>query len=260
MIVALSRADETLTFSLKAPCFNGLPCDSMMWDSTGQGYVRAEPTDSLNDLKEIRIYGSLFDAPDTVLLGSFPAVPCSSYTFALTVASGKMGFIIPRAVDNWGNESCIGEQFLFATKALDFQLGLHAAYFDNEDLTNLRVTRIDPTVDFDWGFSSPDTSIGIDTFSAQWDGYVLPTVSGVYTFYFLWEDGGRVWVGSTYIVNDWGINSEHETHGQSVTLSAGLLTPIRIQYMAHNGHASCHLMWVPPGGVKTVIPAANLFH
>jgi len=260
LICALARADTTLTFSVTAPCFQGLACDSAVYDSTEQGFIRSEPTELLNDLKEIRIYGRVFDEPDTIVLGKFAALPCSTYTFALVIASGKMGIIIPRAADNWGNESCAGETFLFATKALDYQPGLHAEFFDNEDLTNLVKTRIDPNIDFDWGPGSPDPAVGVDLFSARWTGYVVPPASGVYNFQGLWEDGAQLWVGSTYLGNDWGVQPEHETKLMPIQLEAGLRYPITLQYMAHNGHASCHLEWTPPGGVKEIVPAGVLSH
>src|SRR5207247_1006582 len=36
--------------------------------------------------------------------------------------------------------------------------GLTGQYFDNIDFTSLKITRTDPTVNFDWGSGSPDTS------------------------------------------------------------------------------------------------------
>src|SRR5207249_3983699 len=40
-------------------------------------------------------------------------------------------------------------------------------YFDNADLTNLKMNRTDAAIDFDWGFGSPDPSIEPDTFSVR---------------------------------------------------------------------------------------------
>ena len=57
-----------------------------------------------------------------------------------------------------------------------------------------RVTRIDPTVDFDWGTGSPAAAIGADTFSVRWTGQVQAPFSGTYTFYTVSDDGVRLWV------------------------------------------------------------------
>ena len=61
--------------------------------------------------------------------------------------------------------------------------GLTAQYFDNADLTNLKVTRTDATVNFDWVAGTPDPLIGSDTFSTRWTGQVEAPASGTYTFY-----------------------------------------------------------------------------
>ncbi|MHC5755465.1 MAG: hypothetical protein ACYTXF_33450, partial [Nostoc sp.] len=44
--------------------------------------------------------------------------------------------------------------------------GLKAEYYDNIDFTNLKVTRTDSTVNFNWGAGSPNASIDADSFSA----------------------------------------------------------------------------------------------
>lgn len=50
--------------------------------------------------------------------------------------------------------------------------GLKGEYYDNKDFTNLKLTRIDAGVNFDWGSGSPATSVGADTFSVRWTGQV----------------------------------------------------------------------------------------
>ncbi|MDQ6631794.1 MAG: PQQ-dependent sugar dehydrogenase, partial [Verrucomicrobiota bacterium] len=72
--------------------------------------------------------------------------------------------------------------------------GLTAQYFDNSDLTNLKIIRTNATVDFNWGTNSPDPLIGPDTFSARWTGQVQPQSSETYTFSTVTDDGVRLWV------------------------------------------------------------------
>ncbi|MEH2160473.1 MAG: PA14 domain-containing protein, partial [Nostoc sp.] len=45
--------------------------------------------------------------------------------------------------------------------------GLKAEYYDNIDFSKLKVTRTDPTVNFNWDYGSPDPTVGVDTFSAR---------------------------------------------------------------------------------------------
>ena len=57
------------------------------------------------------------------------------------------------------------------------------------------VTRIDQTVDFDWGNQgSPAPGIEGTNWTATWQGTVTPDVSGDYTFYATADGGVRLWV------------------------------------------------------------------
>ena len=56
--------------------------------------------------------------------------------------------------------------------------GLSATYYDNINFTGTTVSRIDPTVNFNWGAGSPAAGIGIDTFSVRWTGEVLAPNTG----------------------------------------------------------------------------------
>ena len=81
--------------------------------------------------------------------------------------------------------------------------GLSATYFNNADFTGTVVSRIDATVDFNWGTGSPASSIAVDTFSARWTGQVEAPVTGAYTFYTVSDDGVRLWVNGQQVVNNW---------------------------------------------------------
>lgn len=70
--------------------------------------------------------------------------------------------------------------------------GLRAFYYYTPDLTGGTITRIDPSVNFDWGLGSPNPSIPSDNFSARWTGEVWPWYSQTYTFYTVSDDGVRL--------------------------------------------------------------------
>jgi len=59
-------------------------------------------------------------------------------------------------------------------------------------------------VNFDWGGGTPDSSLGVDTFTTRWTGKVEPQYSQTYTFYTQTDDGVRLWVnGQLLIDNAW---------------------------------------------------------
>src|SRR2546427_9392707 len=51
--------------------------------------------------------------------------------------------------------------------------GLTGVYYDNQDFTGTKFTRIDPTINFNWGYGAPMSGIAPDSFSVRWSGQVL---------------------------------------------------------------------------------------
>jgi hypothetical protein len=136
--------------------------------------------------------------------------------------------------------------------------GLLGEYYDNMNLTTLRVTRIDPTVNFDWGTGSPDPSIGADTFSVRWTGGVQPRYTDSYTFYTLSDDGVRLWVDDQLIIDNWTDHAPTENSG-AIELESGRIYSIRMEYYENGGGATARLSWSSTFVPKEVIPRTQLY-
>jgi len=67
--------------------------------------------------------------------------------------------------------------------------GLIGMYYDTEQFTAIKLVRVDPTVNFDWGVDAPAAGITPDTFSVRWVGQVEATTSGDVTFTLAADDG-----------------------------------------------------------------------
>ena len=74
--------------------------------------------------------------------------------------------------------------------------------FDFAGKTPLLV-RTDPSVSFDWGTDSPAPAIPTDYFLARWAGFIKVPTSGSYTFGTKHDDGTKVIVNGTTVVNQW---------------------------------------------------------
>ena len=135
--------------------------------------------------------------------------------------------------------------------------GLSATYYDNVDLTGATVSRVDPTVDFDWGTGGPAPGIAADTFSARWVGSVQPAATGTYTFFTQSDDGVRLWVNGQQLVNNWTDHSLTENSG-TISLTAGVRYAVRMEFYENGGDAVARLLWSGPSTAKAVIPAAAL--
>jgi glucose/arabinose dehydrogenase len=136
--------------------------------------------------------------------------------------------------------------------------GLRGEYYDNIDFTNSRFTRVDPTVNFNWGSGSPDSRIAADTFSVRWTGQVLAPTTGTYTFYTTTDDGVRLTVGGQSVINRFQDQAATERSG-TISLVAGQRYNINLEYYENRGLASSQLAWSAPGIAKQIIPQAQLF-
>jgi CSLREA domain-containing protein len=136
-------------------------------------------------------------------------------------------------------------------------LGLHGTYYHNRDFTSLAVSRLDPTVNFDWGYGSPDPAIEGSTFSVRWTGQVIPRASETYTLYTQNDDGVRLWVNDRLLIDDWQDHGLVE-HAATIPLQAGQPVTIRLDYYENHGQATIKLLWSTPSQPKQVIPATQL--
>ena len=135
--------------------------------------------------------------------------------------------------------------------------GLAATYYDNIDFTGATVSRVDPTVNFDWGSGSPDSRIGPDTFSARWTGSVMPRYSETYRFYTVSDDGVRLWVNGQQLINNWTDHSSAKNSG-TIALAAGRAYSIRMDFYENGGQAVAKLSWSSASQAVQIIPSTRL--
>ncbi len=156
----------------------------------------------------------------------------------------------------------INEDAIPITLANSFQSGLQGTYYDDRSVGNLNAvgTRIDPTVNFDWGTSIPaGTSLThADNFSVRWQGFVKPRYSELYTFYAQTDDGVRVWVNNVLLVDKWQDQGATEWSG-TLKLEADKLYQITVEYYEHGTDASAQLSWSSASQAKEIVPSSRLF-
>jgi hypothetical protein len=102
-------------------------------------------------------------------------------------------------------------------------------FFNNVSMTGAPVfVRCDRGANWDWGTGSPAPGVAADRFSARLVGrFTFPT-SGVYTFTATADDGVRVYVNGSRIIDGW-VNQSGVTYTGRATLPAGR-HEVRIEY------------------------------
>jgi RHS repeat-associated protein len=117
------------------------------------------------------------------------------------------------------------------------------------------VVRVDSQLTFDWNTSSPYPSIGKTEYLARWTGYVTAPVAGSYRFGTKADDGSRVWINNSLVLDHWVDQSAPATpnYGTAVTLGAGETVPIKVEYYQNQGGAHIELWTNGPVGVNNAV-------
>ncbi|HNG32164.1 MAG TPA: BACON domain-containing carbohydrate-binding protein [Blastocatellia bacterium] len=138
--------------------------------------------------------------------------------------------------------------------------GLTGEYYDNSDFTNLKLTRVDPVINYDWYVSPPAVGMESETFSVRWTGQIQAVESGNYTFVTKSDDGVRLWINNQLVIDNFGLHAETEDRSAPVTLSAGQRYNVRMEFFDNTNFAVARLLWIRPGqSALEVIPQSRLF-
>jgi hypothetical protein len=117
----------------------------------------------------------------------------------------------------------------------------NAEYWNNKNLDGDPAwTTTSHDVVFDWGWGSPSPSIASDYFSARYTGE-FHFSDGKYRFYCTSDDGCRVWLDDTLILDHWNIQAR-TTHVSDVDVPEGNHT-IKVEYFENNGTAMVKALW-----------------
>ena len=92
-----------------------------------------------------------------------------------------------------------------------------------------------------------------DYYAYRYTGYITVPTNGTYTFYTRSDDGSKLYIGDTEVVNNDGLHSAREQSG-SIGLKAGK-HPITVTFFEKAGHSILDVSWQGPGFSKQIIPA-----
>ena len=140
--------------------------------------------------------------------------------------------------------------------------GLSGEYYDNTSLSGTpEFEQIDPNINYTWGNGSPEsTELGNNTFSIRWTGYVQAPSSGNHQFRTLSDDGVRLYVDGTLLIDNWTNHGETYNYG-SINLTGGEYYSITLEYYENTGNATIEFDWNTPDlGDYQTVPSNRLFH
>ncbi len=159
-----------------------------------------------------------------------------------------------RVDEEHSDQTYKGNTWHFKTFKAD---GLTARIYDDIYLSELKATRIDPQINFNWGQAAPAPLVGPETFSIEWTGAIAVPQSGEYSFYVSTDDGVRLYINNILIIDNWTDQSIAEK-SDNLFLRSGYVYPIRMEYYDNTGSAVATLSWSGPGINKQIIPTGYL--
>jgi hypothetical protein len=145
--------------------------------------------------------------------------------------------------------------------------GLSGQYFSTRSFNRGRMVfeRLDPRLEFDFGFESPDPEqIGPEEFSVRWRGSLIAEDTGEYEVILVTAHGARLWLNDpdTPLIDAGVASGGQEEHRASIRLLGGRAYPLRIELFkskdSKDRTSSLTLQWKPPRSVVETIPARHL--
>ena len=92
----------------------------------------------------------------------------------------------------------------------------------------------------------------------SWTGQVQPLYNEVYTFYTFSDEGAKLYVGGTLLVDHFVNQTPTEWSGD-IALTAGQKVDITLEYLEASGISLVELYWESESQEKEIIPARYLF-
>ena len=120
-------------------------------------------------------------------------------------------------------------------------VGWRGEYHDNPDLRGSPVlVRHDPKIDFQWEDGAPAAGLTKEQFSVRWSG-TWRLVEGGYRFYAHADDGVRLWVDGTLLIDAWRDQGAQLVQGD-LYLDEGT-HDIQVDYYEATGKAQIRVWW-----------------
>ncbi len=90
--------------------------------------------------------------------------------------------------------------------------------------------------------------------SARWTGQLTAPTSGDYTFSAIGDNGFRLWIDGTMVLDHWVADWDQEQTSAAVTLESGVAHDFKLEYFQDFGGANLFLRWSAPGLDKQLVP------
>lgn len=163
-----------------------------------------------------------------------------------------------------GNLVTVPTQYL---RSPNGEPGVYAEYFNNKNVEGSAVlSRVDPQIDFSWGWAAPGEGINKGNYSVRWSGTLHPPVSGIYNIGLaVHGSGARLFVNDKLVIDSWTDDKENfeQAFTQSklqvpLELEANKSYTVRVEWYKKINRNLIRLEWEIPGSSNSIEKAVNL--
>jgi regulation of enolase protein 1 (concanavalin A-like superfamily) len=135
--------------------------------------------------------------------------------------------------------------------------GLEAQYFADTKFKDLRLTRIDPKIDFNWAGHAPDPAIPENNFSVRWTGQLLAPSTDQYYFSIAADTAARLYINNQMVLD----TRSRVPRSGNVNLLMDKRYDLRVDYYEGVGNPSCRLYWSCTSQPELqIIPTEQFFY
>ena len=106
----------------------------------------------------------------------------------------------------------------------------------------MEYTSVDTTIDYYFHENAPDERLPKDYFSIRWTGKLIPEQSAEYWIASNTDDGTRVWINDSLIIDDWNQHGA-KYNVAKIQLQKGIKYDFKMEYMELIGKAQVSLQW-----------------
>ncbi|MCB8953395.1 MAG: hypothetical protein H6650_15415 [Ardenticatenales bacterium] len=229
---ALTRVDAGVVFDWGG----GAPAEGLPADNFSARWQREVTTDAgLYRFAVVADDGVRVWLDDQVIIDQWHDAGNQTYSVERNLGAG----IHRLRVDYYENQGTARIQFWYE-KSSDFPQW-RGEYFNNRDVSGSPVlVRNDAQISFNWGTGAPVPDLPADGFSVRWTR-PLALDAGSYRFYARADDGVRVWLDGTLILDEWH-DTGNVAYGVDRTVNAGNHT-LRVEFYENLGSANIQFWW-----------------
>lgn len=151
--------------------------------------------------------------------------------------------------------------FLDGLETVDYSLldeqgsGVGVSYFNGTSFDTFVTQRIEAVINV-FVTGSPAPGVNATNYSARFEGKIRAKYTETYTFTLIHDDGAKLWVNDTLIIDQWGTTG---THTNTIALTAGQLYNIKVEMFNGSGAAQCSVQWDSTSQTLELVPQEVLY-